>query len=68
MAWHLISVDNVVTIFQNSYSQGFITQNCFAFYLTRVIGQAGNVLTLGGYNSAYSKNDWKTVLLITQIY
>ena len=68
MAWQTISVDNVVTVFQNLVSQGLVSQNSFAFYLTRNAGQAGSVLTLGGYNSTLSKNDWKYVPLIAQDY
>jgi len=68
MAWQTISVDNVVTVFQNLFSQGSVSANSFAFYLTRNAGQAGSVLTLGGYNSTLSKNDWKYVPLIAQDY
>lgn len=68
MAWQTISVDNVTPVFQNLFSQGTVSQNSFAFYLTRTIGQAGSTLTLGGYNSTLSKNDWKQVPLIAEDY
>lgn len=68
LAWQTISVNNVVTVFQNLFSQGLVSQNSFAFYLTRNAGQAGSVLTLGGYNSTLSKNDWKYVPLLAQDY
>ncbi|OMJ70243.1 hypothetical protein SteCoe_31827 [Stentor coeruleus] len=68
MAWQTISVDNVTPVFQNLFTQGVVSQNSFAFYLTRNIGQAGSTLTLGGYNSTLSKNDWKQVPLIAEDY
>ena len=68
MAWQTISVDNVTTVFQNLFSQGGVSQNSFAFYLTKTAGQAGSILTLGGYNSTLSKNDWNYVPLFSQDY
>jgi cathepsin D len=68
MAWPAISVDNVVPVFQNLYSQGTITPNSFAFYLTKVAGQSGSVLTLGGYNPSLSKNNWVYVPLYAKDY
>ena len=68
MAWPALSVNNVTTVFQNLYSQGLVSMNSFAFYLTRTIGQAGSLLTLGGYNSTVSLNDWKAVPLSDQSY
>lgn len=68
MAWQTISVDNVTPVFQNLFSQGLVSANSFAFYLTRNPGQAGSVLTLGGYNSTLSKNDWKYVPLLAEDY
>ena len=68
LAFQTISVNNIVTVFQNLFSQGLVSQNSFAFYLTRNAGQAGSVLTLGGYNSTLSKNDWKYVPLLAQDY
>lgn len=68
MAWQTISVDNVTPVFQNLFSQGLVSANSFAFYLTRNVGQAGSTLTLGGYNSTLSKNDWAYVPLLAQDY
>ena len=68
MAWPAISVDKVVPVFQNLFSQGQVSQNSFAFYLTRTVGQAGSVLTLGGYNATLSKNDWNYVNLYATDY
>lgn len=68
MAWQTISVDNVVTVFQNLYSQGSVPDNSFAFYLTKQAGQSGSVLTLGGYNTSLSQNDWNYVPLLTTDY
>ena len=68
MAWQTISVNNVVPVFQNLFSQGSVSQNSFAFYLTRTVGQAGSTLTLGGYNAALSKNDWAYVPLLAEDY
>lgn len=68
MAWQTISVDNVVPVFQNLFAQGLVSQNSFAFYLTRITGQAGSTLTLGGYNSTLSQNDWHYVPLYATDY
>lgn len=68
MAWQTISVNNLVTVFQNLYSQGSVPDNSFAFYLTRVAGQAGSTLTLGGYNTSLSQNDWHYVPLLATDY
>lgn len=68
MAWQKISVDNVTTVFQNLFAQGGVSLNSFAFYLTKVAGQSGSTLTLGGYNSTLSKNDWHYVPLYAEDY
>ena len=68
MAWPAISADSVTPVFQNLFSQGGVSPNSFAFYLTRNVGQAGSTLTLGGYNATLSKNDWAYVPLAAQDY
>lgn len=68
MAWPTISVNGITPVFQNLFAQGSVPDNSFAFYLTKQAGQAGSTLTLGGYNSSLSKNDWNYVPVIAQDY
>jgi cathepsin D len=68
MAWPAISVNGITPVFQNLFAQGAVPDNSFAFYLTKQAGQAGSVLTLGGYNNTLSKNDWNYVPVIAQDY
>lgn len=68
MAWQAISEDNVQPVFQTMFAQGLISSQSFAFYLTKGDGQPGSTLTLGGYDSGNSKNDWQYVPLISQTY
>lgn len=68
MAWQTISENNIQPVFQTLWQQGSLTENSFAFYLTKTANQAGSTLTLGGYNAALSKGDWNYVPLIKEWY
>ncbi|CAG9315219.1 unnamed protein product [Blepharisma stoltei] len=66
MAWISISADGLPPAFTYLYKQGLVTNNSFAFYLTKNANQAGSTLTLGGYNSTLSKGDWNYIPLYKQ--
>lgn len=59
MAWPSISVNGLPLIFDLLYKQGQLTGNSFSFYLTRVPGQNGSALVLGGVNSKYYTGQFK---------
>ncbi|CAG9315218.1 unnamed protein product [Blepharisma stoltei] len=66
MSWQSISPDGLPPAFTYLAGQGLVSSNSFAFYLTKNDNQAGSTLTLGGYNSTFSKGDWHYVPLYKQ--
>ncbi|CAG9315216.1 unnamed protein product [Blepharisma stoltei] len=67
MAYFSTSVEKLPPLaFTYLYKQGLVTNNSFAFYLTKNANQAGSTLTLGGYNSTLSKGDWNYIPLYKQ--
>jgi len=52
LAFPILSVNHVPTVFQNMFSQGLISDNAFSFYLGKESGQAGELL-LGGIDTNY---------------
>jgi phytepsin len=69
MAFQRISVDNVVTPFQNLVSQGLIPQPVFAFWLNRNSGaSAGGELTLGGLDPQHYTGSITYVPLSSETY
>lgn len=59
MAWPSISVNGLPLIFDLLYKQGKLESNSFSFYLTRVAGQNGSALVLGGVNPKYYTGSFK---------
>jgi Eukaryotic aspartyl protease len=59
MAWPSISVNGLPLIFDLLYKQKLIESNSFSFYLTRVAGQNGSALVLGGVNQKYYTGEFK---------
>lgn len=59
MAWPAISVNGLPLIFDLLYKQKLIESNSFSFYLTRVAGQNGSALVLGGVNPKYYTGSFK---------
>eukprot|EP01139_Manchomonas_bermudensis_P014632 Amastigsp_a508713_414.p2 type:complete len:376 gc:universal Amastigsp_a508713_414:31-1158(+) len=52
LAYQKIAEDNVPTPLENMVSQGLISANMFAFYLSSSVSTPGQV-TFGGYNSSF---------------
>jgi len=52
LAFPILSVNHVPTVFENMYNQGVISENAFSFYLGKESGQAGELL-LGGIDTNY---------------
>jgi len=67
MAFQSISVDSVVTVFQNLVSQGLVPQPVFAFWLNRGNGTGGE-LTLGGYDTTKFTGQLTYVPLANETY
>ncbi|CAG9327885.1 unnamed protein product [Blepharisma stoltei] len=69
MAWQSLACNGCSVVFQKLYATGALgTNNSFAFYLTNVDNKAGSTLTLGGYESNLSQNDWVWHPLLSQTY
>jgi len=68
MAWPSISENGITPPFMSFWQAGAVASNSFAFYLTKNANQVGSLLTLGGYNTSCSKNDWNYVPLIKEWY
>ena len=54
MAWRSISVLDLPVIFDLLYEQKQVDGNSFSFYLTKVAGEEGSALVLGGVNPRYA--------------
>lgn len=59
MAWPQISVNGMPLIFDLLVEQKQVDSNSFSFYLTKVPGQDGSALVLGGVNSKYYTGSFK---------
>lgn len=59
MAWRSISVDDLPLIFDLLVEQKQVDGNSFSFYLTKVAGQDGSALVLGGVNPKYAAGEFK---------
>lgn len=68
MAWPAISVDQQPLIFDLFYKQGAVEGNSFSFYLTKVAGQNGSALVLGGINTAYNTTPFTYYTLSKERY
>jgi cathepsin D len=68
MAWPAISVDQQPLIFDLLNQQGLVESNSFSFYLTKVAGQNGSALVLGGINTAYNTTPFTYYSLSHQRY
>jgi cathepsin D len=58
MGFQSISVDNLPPVFFLMFSEGIISENSFAFYLTKVPGKDSK-LTLGGYDKEKAQSEFK---------
>ncbi|CAG9331646.1 unnamed protein product [Blepharisma stoltei] len=65
MAWVAESEDKITPVYQSMYSLGLINADSFAMYLVPGNG-IGSALTLGGYNTSCSKNDWNWIPLLNE--
>ncbi|MBN3292484.1 PEPA protein, partial [Polypterus senegalus] len=52
LAYPSISASGATPVFDNMMNQGLVTEDVFAFYLSRG-GTSGSVVTFGGYETAY---------------
>ena len=68
MAWKRISEDGITPVYESFYRQKVIEDNSFAFFLTKEADELGSILTLGGYDSSLSKNQWHYVDLVEEWY
>ncbi len=67
LGYKSISVFGIPTVFNNAFSQGLVAENQFAFYLSKVDGQDGE-LTLGGYDSSKFSGSLTWIPLISETY
>lgn len=68
MGWQNISVDDIPPVMEYLFSQGKLTKNQFAFYLTSNPATDSSKLTIGGYDSNYAPNGFNNVKLISETY
>ena len=68
MAWPAISVDEQPLIFDLLFQQGLVESNSFSFYLTKVAGQNGSAIVLGGINTAYNTTPFSYYKLSKERY
>ncbi|XP_005989295.1 pepsin A-like [Latimeria chalumnae] len=52
LAYPSISASRATPVFDNMMQEGLVSQDLFSFYLSKN-GQAGSVVTFGGYDSSY---------------
>jgi len=69
MGFQSISVDGVVTPFQNMIKQGLVQESVFAFWLNRTAGGVpGGELVLGGYDASHVNGPITYVPLVNETY
>lgn len=68
LAFQSISIDNLPTVLDLYYQQGFMTSNSFSFYLTQTESSSGSSLVLGGINPKYFTGTMKYYPLIAENY
>lgn len=68
MGWDTISVDNLPLIFDLLVKQKQVEGNSFSFYLTKVAGQDGSALVLGGVDEKYQAEPFRYYKLRSENY
>ncbi|KAG9330588.1 hypothetical protein JZ751_023724, partial [Albula glossodonta] len=67
LAFPSIASGGATPVFDNMMSQGLVSQDLFAFYLTPN-GETGSVVTFGGYDSSYFTGSINWVPLTSETY
>jgi len=67
MGFYAISADGTPTVFDDLFSQGLVSQNVFAFYLTSDPSKQGE-LTLGGYDANHYSGTIQYVSVTSATY